>query len=347
MRVLVATVQVPFISGGAEIMVDGLCSALSSRGHQVEKIQIPFRFGPPSEVEKTMGKWESEDFDRLDAGPADRLIALKFPAFYAKHQSKYVWLMHQHRSCYELWNTKFGESENNPNAVALREKIIDGDNRNLADAKRIYTISQTVSDRLLAFNQIKSEPLLQPPAGAERFYTEDYLPYIFVPSRIEELKRQRLIIEAMGSVDKRVFAVIAGDGGQREAMEKLAQERGLGGRIIFLGRVDDATMKRWYANSLAVFFGPIDEDYGFITLEAMLSSKAVITCVDSGGPLSFVQSGVTGFVCAPDCREIAEKVNLLYANRKLAIDLGAQGRSRYKEMDINWENIVDKLTSTE
>ena len=39
--------------------------------------------------------------------------------------------------------------------------------------------------------------------------------------------------------------------------------------------------------ALAVAYAPLDEDYGYVSLEAMLSSKAVVTCADSGGPRDF------------------------------------------------------------
>jgi glycosyltransferase involved in cell wall biosynthesis len=46
-------------------------------------------------------------------------------------------------------------------------------------------------------------------------------------------------------------------------------------------------------------FPPLQEDYGFVTVEAFASRKAVITCRDSGGPAELVQDGVSGFVCEP------------------------------------------------
>src|SRR5690242_21322023 len=42
-----------------------------------------------------------------------------------------------------------------------------------------------------------------------------------------------------------------------------------------------------------------------ISLEAMLSSKALITCSDSGGPLEFVRDGVTGYVADPTAQAMA------------------------------------------
>jgi len=68
-------------------------------------------------------------------------------------------------------------------------------------------------------------------------------------------------------------------------------------------------MVKLYSNALAVFFAPIDEDYGFITLEAMQSGNLVITCNDSGGPLEFITDGRNGFVLEPNPEVIAEKID--------------------------------------
>ena len=53
------------------------------------------------------------------------------------------------------------------------------------------------------------------------------------------------------------------------------------------------------ARCRAVCFPPFEEDYGFVTVEAFASRKAVITCRDSGGPAELVEDGVNGFVCEP------------------------------------------------
>jgi glycosyltransferase involved in cell wall biosynthesis len=94
---------------------------------------------------------------------------------------------------------------------------------------------------------------------------------------------------------------------------------------------------------LAVFFGPFDEDYGYITLEAMLSSKAVITCSDSGGPLEFVEESETGFVVEPEPEQIAERIDYLYSNPSKARDMGRAGRAAYATKNISWEHVASQL----
>jgi glycosyltransferase involved in cell wall biosynthesis len=99
-----------------------------------------------------------------------------------------------------------------------------------------------------------------------------------------------------------------------------------------------------YAGTLAVVFPPYDEDYGYVTLEAFLAGKPVVTTTDAGGPLEFVEDGVTGFVVAPDPRAIADAIARLAADRRGAADLGAAGRERARA--ITWTGVVDRLMGT-
>ena len=84
-----------------------------------------------------------------------------------------------------------------------------------------------------------------------------------------------------------------------------------------------------YAGALAVVFPPFDEDYGYVTLEAFLARKPVITTTDAGGPLEFVDDGVTGLVVEPHSRRrSAAAIARLAGNRRLAQTLGDAGYER-------------------
>lgn len=343
MRIAIATVQVPFISGGAELMTLGLMSALRDFGHQVESVSMPFRFGPQSAVRASMDVWKAQDFTRFDCGRVDEVIALKFPAFYLQHERKKVWLMHQHRSVYELFDTQYGDRSEDSESIALRHEILASDTAALREAAGVFTISRTVSDRLLAYNGIKSTPLYQPPPHAEKFFAGDMFPYVFCPSRIESLKRQELLVRAMTHVKAPVMAVIAGNGGQLDSLMRLTHSLNVTHKVKFVGRPDHDAMVKYYRNCLAVFFGPLHEDYGFVTLEAMLSSKAVITCTDSGGPTEFVRHDETGHVVEPTPSAVADSIDSLWSDRKAARRLGHDGRRLYDTLGISWHRVVSSL----
>jgi glycosyltransferase involved in cell wall biosynthesis len=76
----------------------------------------------------------------------------------------------------------------------------------------------------------------------------------------------------------------------------------------------------------------------------MLSSKPVITCSDSGGPLEFIRHGETGLIVEPAAAALAGAMDRLWRERATAARWGEAGRARYDELDISWERVVATLT---
>ncbi len=95
-----------------------------------------------------------------------------------------------------------------------------------------------------------------------------------------------------------------------------------------------------YANALAVVYPPYDEDYGYVTLEAFLARKPVVTATDSGGTLAFVEDGVSGLVCEPHAEAVGAAFNVL-ADRRRAAALGDAGHARAAA--VTWDGVVEKL----
>jgi len=341
MRVAIADVQVPFIAGGGEALARGLLHACRRAGHEAELVTMPFRFSPDSEVSRHMTSWEAEHFDNFNGYTPEIVVCLRFPAYCLRHQRKVVWLLHQHRAFYELWDP--AAPENTPERNAVRQYVIQKDTAHLAASERVYTISKNVTDRARRYNGVSSTPLYHPPPMAGKLYCADPEAYIFAPSRLESLKRQWLLIEAMRHVRAPVVVLISGAGGQEPRYRQLIEQFGLSDRIRLVGKLSEDEMASYYACSLGVFFGPFDEDYGYITLEAMLSGKPVITCTDSGGPLEFVRDHETGLVVEPTPEAVAEAVEFLYADRQRAADLGAAGYARCQALQLCWESVVSEL----
>lgn len=82
-----------------------------------------------------------------------------------------------------------------------------------------------------------------------------------------------------------------------------------------------------------------------MTLEAMLASKPVVTCADSGGILEFVVSGETGLVVEPTPVSLGSALDELWEDRERAKTLGANGRNLYEQLNITWANVVRNLTA--
>ena len=130
--------------------------------------------------------------------------------------------------------------------------------------------------------------------------------FLFTASRLEHPKRIDMIIAAMQEVSSDIPLYIAGEGDDLARLKALAEPDP---RIVFLGQVSEDALKQHYANALAVPFVPYDEDYGYITIEAMLSGKPVVTTLDAGGPTEFVVDGETGRVVAPEAKALGQALD--------------------------------------
>jgi glycosyltransferase involved in cell wall biosynthesis len=93
-----------------------------------------------------------------------------------------------------------------------------------------------------------------------------------------------------------------------------------------------------------VFYAPVDEDYGFATVEACGAARPVVTTSDAGGVLEFVEDGVNGLVRPPDPVALAEALDRLAADAALAGRLGRAGRP--KVVGITWERVVAALVGS-
>src|SRR5207253_1751309 len=68
-----------------------------------------------------------------------------------------------------------------------------------------------------------------------------------------------------------------------------------------------------YGGCRAAYYAPLNEDYGYVTVEAFLSGKPVVTTTDAGGVLEFVTAGETGLVAAPEPEAIAEAIDSVWS----------------------------------
>jgi glycosyltransferase involved in cell wall biosynthesis len=127
----------------------------------------------------------------------------------------------------------------------------------------------------------------------------------------------------------------------RPALEAQVARLGLSDRVQLLGRVPDAELITLLAGARAMVFAPFEEDYGYVTLEAFLSRKPVITASDSGGTLEFVEHDVNGYVADPSPDGLADAIARLANDAATAARLGDAGYQRARL--ITWDGVVEQL----
>jgi glycosyltransferase involved in cell wall biosynthesis len=339
MRVAVCAPQVPFVRGGAELMSEDLVDALRQRDHEADLVTVPFKWYPGTRVLDQAFLWRLVDLTESDGRPIDRVIATKFPAYAVRHPNKVAWVLHQFRQAYDYDRTDLGQFTESPEDRATRAAIARLDAVALGEARQVFATSRNVADRLQRFNGIDAQVLPHPPQSLP-YRTRESEGFVLSVNRLDRAKRIDLLIEAAkGEPSLRV--VITGEGPDRERLESLAA--GLNGQIEFVGRVDDERLADLYSRSLAVYYAPLDEDFGMVPYEAFLSGKPVVTTVDAGGPLEIVHDRETGVVVAPEPAEIARAAVYLGANPDQAKGWGAAGKAIAER--VTWDACVDALLS--
>lgn len=339
--ILVCEAQVPFVHGGAEVHVRELTRELRARGYDAELVSVPFKWYPKEEILPHAAAWRLLDLSESNGRPIDLVIASKFPSYFVRHPNKVAWLIHQYRAAYELCGTVYSDFGHTESDVGLRDTLIRLDTEMLGECRRLFTNARNTAARLLKFNALQAQPLYHPPRLAPRLTPGAYGDYILSVGRIESVKRVDLIVRAMARCDGALRLVIAGDGTQRRNVEQVAEEAGVADRVTFLGAVDDDQLIALYRDALAVVYPPFDEDFGYVTIEAFLARKPVVTCTDSGGPNEFVVDGANGFVCEPEPEALAGAVAALAADRRRAAALGDAGYDVARR--ITWDGVIEKL----
>ena len=331
--------QVPFERGGTEIFADGMVQALCEHGHETELVTVPFKWYPGERVLTQAFLWRLLDLEEANGRPIDAVIATKFPSYVIRHPNKVVWLLHQFRQAWDLDRTELGQFSEAAEDRALRRKVLELDKLTLGEAKKIFTTSSIVAGRLRDSTGLDAEVLAPPPAPLA-FRTAPSEGFILSVNRLDRAKRIDLLIEA-AALAPDVRIVIAGDGPDRERLEKLARDRGVDGRASFTGRVSDAELADLYARCLGVYYAPVNEDYGLVPYEAFLSEKPVITATDAGGPLDIVRDRETGLVIAPTVEDLARACVWLREHEDEARMFGRAGREVARA--VTWDACIERL----
>jgi glycosyltransferase involved in cell wall biosynthesis len=342
-RIAVVLSHPPFTRGGHTTIAAGLVAALNAAGHEAETVFTPQnRFGRQGAA--YVATWLT-DVGESDGRRIDQVISLRFPAYAVRHPRHVCWLLHTMREYYDLWPAfRDRISWRNRIKEGVRRAAVRSADRRLLSPRRLArlcVISSAVQRRLRDELRLDSE-VLHPPPPVRPYRCDGYNHEFLAVSRLTPLKRIDLVLRALTEPDgKGCRLLIAGRGDQEDHLKQLADAIGVRDRVQFLGELDEEALVTAYARCRAVVFVPSDEDYGFVTAEAFASAKAVITCLDSGGPTDLVNDGENGLVVSPSPSAIAAAMRRLADDHGLAERLGTSARTTASAM--SWQHVVDRL----
>lgn len=343
MRIALCSSDVPFIQGGARNIVEGLDHSLRDAGHEVERVYLPYA-ETPDLLFRQLAAYRWVDLSTS----ADRIICFRPPAHLIPHPHKILWFIHHLRSFYDLWDTRYRGFPDDERHRGMRRALHAADTAAMLEARRVFSNSRVVAERLRRFNGVDSEVLYPPLFRPERFACRSSNDEIVSIGRIENHKRQHLLVQAMRFTRTNVKLRLCGDSSDSLYGDELRSEirdAHLGDRVTFEDRwISEAEKVDLLADCLAAAYVPLNEDsYGYASLEAAYSSKAVVTTTDSGGVLELVEDGLNGIVVEPDPQVLGDAMDRLFTDRESARRMGENGRARTEALDINWASVLERL----
>ncbi len=328
------------------VIARSLVQALRDEGHQADIVVTPQnRFGRQGAA--YVATWLT-DLGKSDGHAIDQVISLRYPSYAVRHPRHVCWLNHTMREYYDQWE-RFSAPLSPQGRIKerIRRAWIHRADRYLLtrNVRRLFVQSRTVLERFSMWPELRAT-VLHPPPPQRAYRCEEYGDYIFMVSRLTPLKRADLLVDALATPEcAGVRAVIGGEGEDLDRLRRKIGELGLDDRVSLAGRLTDTELLGHLARCRAVCFPPLEEDYGFVTVEAFASAKAVITCRDSGGPAELVEDGVTGLVCDAQPASLAAAIHRVMDDETGAERMGAAARTGVAK--LNWPDTVRQLTDVQ
>jgi glycosyltransferase involved in cell wall biosynthesis len=168
---------------------------------------------------------------------------------------------------------------------------------------------------------------------------------IFACRQLFPRKGIRFLVEAVAQLKPRfpeLKLVLAGDGFERPALAKLAEELGISEDVTFLGWVPNVTLPDYYRAAAISVVPSLEEGFGIPAAEAM-GCEVPVVASDAGGLPEVVEHGVTGLIVPRgDTGALAQAIGSLLADPDRRRRMGAAGRERALRL-FDWDRSAEQF----
>ena len=142
--------------------------------------------------------------------------------------------------------------------------------------------------------------------------------YTVSVGRVVARKGFDFLIKSLAKIkNKKIRALIIGDGPEKENLKKLAESLGVSDRIKFLGSISEEKKFQYFAAADVFVLSSVHEGFGIVLQEAMQVGLPIIA-TDNGGQVDFVKEGDNGFLVKfGDENALIEKIDKIYSDNNL------------------------------
>ncbi len=164
---------------------------------------------------------------------------------------------------------------------------------------------------------------------AEEIKREHPEPLVLFVGRLVPYKGVDALIDSLGSFAATVL--VAGNGPEREALERRVQAAGEARRVRFLGALAPGELAAWMRACDLLVLPSVtrQEAFGLVLVEAMACGKPIVSTELGTGTSWANQAGETGLVVPPrDPPALGDAIGRILRDPDLARRMGEAGRAR-------------------
>jgi glycosyltransferase involved in cell wall biosynthesis len=187
--------------------------------------------------------------------------------------------------------------------------------------------------------------------------TDDFCPnetlrrkdkFIITPgaSRITARKGLDYLIEAVSILVPKyphIFMRVMGDGNEKENLIALAEKKGLGDHVQFVGRIPREETIPYYQEASLFVLPSLNEGMSNAMLEALAAGLPIIA-TKTGGTDELVEEGENGFIAkTKSARDLAEKIEKIMKNEDLRVKMGKKSRTRAERQ--SWKEVAGQYAA--
>ena len=165
-------------------------------------------------------------------------------------------------------------------------------------------------------------------------------PVILFASKLQSRKRCEDLLEAYKNlspgdgIEPNPYLVIVGDGEERAALERRAEESKFNG-VRFCGFRNQSELPRFFDIATVFVLPSRHEPWGLIVNEAMNAGRAVIVSDEVGSQPDLVTDGVEGCIfAAGDVEALTAALRRVLATPETAAKMGQRGLERIRTWDF-------------
>ena len=322
MRIVIASMCIPFAQHPGTGLVEQLRAQLVRRGYSAEVVLLPFIPDWRTLVEQTAAV-RLLDLTESCGNRIDRLITVRYPSFALKHPNKVAWFTPA------AAEGGWPDAATDPVARSHRDLMRRSDSAFLRECRWVFTTSWAAADRVRRFLRMEPHGILYPPLSPDHpFRPGPFGDYLLCDGW------SPLVAEAVAAAEPGVRVVVTDD---RPAGE-------VDGRVTFVGAVPTERKAELLAGSCGlVHVQSAADPTGTSVLEAFHAHKPVLTPRGGGGSAELVREGESGWVYPPVPSLLGAAMTRLWRERADGERMGRVGHATLAHAGIDWDTVVRGL----